>query len=264
MKFSFTKYHGTGNDFIIIDDRQNRFPHDRQEQIAAICTRRFGIGADGLMLLRKHPHYDFEMRYFNADGKTSSMCGNGGRCIAHFAQSIGVALAEMTFIAIDGVHKATIHNQIVSLNMQDVNKVQFPDKHSYVLDTGSPHFVAIRNGVMSNHAFVSDAKKIRDSQPFAAQGINVNFIEFIDDREIAIRTYERGVEDETYSCGTGAVAAALTTALAKGLSIGQHLVKLQTKGGELQVSFNLLDDQQFKNISLTGPAIAVFSGEIEI
>jgi diaminopimelate epimerase len=260
MQLSFYKYQGTGNDFILIDNRQNNITLTN-EQVKLLCDRRFGIGADGLMLLELEPGSDFKMVYYNSDGNPSSMCGNGGRCITAFAKQLGVIKNSAKFLAIDGLHEATIdEDEIVSLKMQDVKTVEMGDDHFY-LNTGSPHFVKMVDEVESY-----DVKKngalIRYNDRFKEEGTNVNFIERQDDA-LFVRTYERGVEDETYSCGTGVTAAALVAAI-KGISNGKNNCLIKTLGGNLEVTFERVLEQNFYNIWLIGPAVKVFNGTIEI
>lgn len=262
MKIEFYKYQGTGNDFVILDNRNNQYDGLSVKQIKHICHRRFGIGADGLMLLSKKEGYDFEMIYFNADGNESSMCGNGGRCLVKFAYHMGIHKNTYHFIATDGEHFAEIsigNGQTVRLKMKDVTEV---DEHSTyaVLNTGSPHFVKFTNHVKDVDV-VETGREIRNSAPFKAEGINVNFVESIDEDGIYVRTYERGVEDETMSCGTGVTASALMSAHNEK---GFNRVEVQTPGGRLSVEFEKIDDAHFENIWLCGPAEFVYKGEIEI
>ncbi|RYZ47436.1 MAG: diaminopimelate epimerase, partial [Chitinophagaceae bacterium] len=210
MKRHFFKYQGTGNDFIIFDNRDGNLTLSR-EQVALLCNRRFGIGADGLMLLNTHPDFDFEMKYYNADGGESTMCGNGGRCLVKFAADCGILREEYRFLAIDGEHLARIaSNGNVALKMNDVASVQNGDDH-FVLNTGSPHYVSQVKNVMALDV-VKQGRAVRYSNAFAKEGINVNFVEKTGNAEgIIVRTYERGVEDETFSCGTGVTAAAIVS-----------------------------------------------------
>jgi len=257
MTHPFYKYQGTGNDFIIIDNRQDIFGKDNTKLISFLCDRRFGIGADGLILLEDHDEYDFTMVYYNSDGNESSMCGNGGRCIASFARLIGIVDNEATFMAIDGVHKALIEDEVVSLLMQDVAEVEKYEDHVF-LDTGSPHHVQLENDLKELNIKEKGAE-IRYGQPYNTEGANVNFVKKQADGHFAIRTYERGVEDETLSCGTGVTAVALAMNY-----IGEtekNLVQLDTEGGTLEVSFNKTDNG-FTDIWLKGPAKLVFKGEV--
>lgn len=259
MLLHFYKYQGTGNDFILIDNRKNEIDLTG-EQIKFLCDRRFGIGADGLMLLELEPGADFKMVYFNSDGNESSMCGNGGRCISAFANKLGVINDRAKFIAIDGIHDAVIHEGFVSLKMNDVKSIEKTDDY-FFLNTGSPHYVKFVEDV--NHFDVfEEGKKIRYNDRFAAEGTNVNFIEKKED-SVFVRTYERGVENETLSCGTGVTASALVAAI-NGVSSGKNYCKVSTLGGELRVKFDKVLESNFYNIWLEGPAEFVFEGNIEL
>ena len=255
MTFNFFKYQATGNDFIVIDNRQKQFVKNDTKLIAQLCDRRFGIGADGLILLENTSDFDFEMIYFNADGHESTMCGNGGRSIVHFAKFLGIIDQKTRFLAIDGPHDATIENQQVALKMCDVLEVNHIDS-VVELNTGSPHYVAfIRDIDKLNVA--DEGAKIRYSPNYSESGINVNFVEQIDTELFAIRTYERGVEAETLSCGTGATAAAI--ALYATQQTTSKNITLQTRGGHLGVRFENTEDV-YNDIWLTGPAQKVFQG----
>jgi diaminopimelate epimerase len=258
MQIIFYKYQGTGNDFVILDNRKNEYDSLTTEQIHFLCDRRFGIGADGLMLLNTHPDYDFEMKYFNADGKESTMCGNGGRCLVKFAYDLGILKSEYRFIAVDGEHEAEVEfDGTVSLKMNDVDEVQYKGDH-FILNTGSPHYVQNKENVMQLDVY-TEGYKIRYSPTFEKEGINVNFVEQLEDSDkIFVRTYERGVENETYSCGTGVTAAAL---ISYHNEAGFNHVEVQTKGGQLSVEYDKIGES-FKNIWLTGPAEKVFEGTI--
>jgi diaminopimelate epimerase len=259
MKRTFYKYEGTGNDFILFDDRENLFDTNNVKLIAHLCDRRFGIGADGLMLLRSKQGYDFEMVYFNSDGNPSSMCGNGGRCISRFALDIGaVKKNEVSFMAIDGAHTAIIGPETVKLKMNDVHEIENGADFFY-LSTGSPHYVKFTSNVPEMDVVV-EGKKIRNSARFIKEGTNVNFVAQ-DNGAIFVRTYERGVEDETLSCGTGVTASALAAAL-KGISSSAEKCAVHTRGGNLSVHFKKEGDH-FTNVWLEGPATFVFKGEIE-
>ncbi|MGB4843088.1 MAG: diaminopimelate epimerase [Ferruginibacter sp.] len=260
MQIDFFKYQGTGNDFVILENRDNKYNDISKEQVKQICHRRFGIGADGLMLLSNHDKLDFEMVYFNADGNESSMCGNGGRCLVKFAKHQGMYKVTYRFMAIDGAHEADIDmHDIVRLKMQDVDKVEYHSGHA-ILNTGSPHFVRFSRNVEAVDV-VETGREIRHSKQFDKEGINVNFAESTDEDGIYVRTYERGVEDETLSCGTGVTASALLFAHnAKGF----NRVKVKTPGGNLSVEYNKIDDEHFENIWLCGPAEFVYKGTIEV
>ncbi len=260
MKIKFYKYQGAGNDFILIDNREKIADKLTVQEIHKMCDRHFGIGADGLMFLNEKEGFDFEMIYFNADGNEGSMCGNGGRCIVQFASDMGIKKNEYIFSATDGVHKAKIDfDKKVSLQMSDVSEVEFSLDH-FVLNTGSPHYIKFVS-VADNVDVVSEGRKIRNSKEFTEKGINVNFVENLDDDLIFVSTYERGVEDETLSCGTGVTASALMAAHNEN---GFNHVDVKTKGGNLSVEFDKISDSEFKNIWLSGPATFVFSGDYKI
>ncbi|MBI1227363.1 MAG: diaminopimelate epimerase [Bacteroidetes bacterium] len=257
-KIPFHKYEGTGNDFVLIDQRVNQhITRQDTSLIERICNRRFGIGADGLILLQLTDGYDFEMIYFNSDGRESTMCGNGGRCIAAFANFLGVAGEKCHFLAIDGPHEAKIKNDWVELKMSDVKDVEIGDGN-FILNTGSPHYVVFVED-LSDMNIVESGQVIRYSERFRKEGINVNFVERTKDG-IEVATYERGVEDETLSCGTGVTAAALTFSLANP-DLNSNEVAIATKGGHLLVRFQKNDAVGFENIWLCGPAKQVFAGE---
>lgn len=260
MTIHFYKYQGTGNDFIILDNRDNEHTGLTTAQIKFLCDRRFGIGADGLMLLEIMNGYDFKMVYYNSDGNQSSMCGNGGRCLVKFAMDHGIHKNEYRFMAIDGEHKATVGNDgIINLKMQDVKEVR-QDEGDSILNTGSPHYVRNVPDVKMMDVF-HEGRNIRNSKPFKTEGINVNFAESLDEDSIYVRTYERGVEDETLSCGTGVTAAALVNAHNEK---GFNRVEVLTPGGKLSVEFERIDENNFRNIWLCGPAEYVFEGTIKI
>lgn len=260
MIVSFYKYQGTGNDFIILDNRNKLYDGLTAQDVLFLCNRKFGIGADGLMLMNTKEGYDFEMKYYNSDGKTSTMCGNGGRCMIKFAFDLGMHHYTYRFIAADGEHEAEIdNNQGIRLKMTDVNEVELEDAHA-ILNTGSPHYVKHVND-MTKINVVDEGKAIRESKTFAEEGINVNFVETIDNDRIFVRTYERGVEDETLSCGTGVTAAALVSAHNER---GFNRVEVKTLGGNLSVEFNKISETTFNDIWLCGPAAFVFKGEIEL
>jgi diaminopimelate epimerase len=258
MKFIFDKYQSTGNDFILLDNRENTYDKITTEQVRKMCDRHFGIGADGLMLLNNKEGFDFEMIYFNADGVEGSLCGNGGRSITQFANKLGIKKKEYLFSATDGNHKAVIDfDKEVKLQMSDVKKIEFSLDH-YVLNTGSPHYVKYVKDI-EDMDVLEEGRKIRNSKAFAEKGINVNFVEILGKDGIYVRTYERGVEDETLSCGTGVTASALVSAHNDN---GFNRVEVKTEGGNLSVEFDKKSDTDFVNIWLCGPATFVFAGEI--
>lgn len=260
MKLHFFKYQGTGNDFIILDNRNWSYTALTMDRIKFLCDRKFGIGADGLMLLNQKSGFDFEMKYYNADGRESSMCGNGSRCMVKFAYHSGMRKRDFVFSAVDGRHEAELDDDgTVSLKMVDVNDIR--EYHNdFILDTGSPHFVKIVSDVMDYDVF-QKGMDIRYSSDFAKEGINVNFVEQKKPDEIIVRTYERGVEDETLSCGTGVAASAL---VCYHNDVGYNDVTVITKGGKLVVEFDRTPDGFFQNIWLCGPAEKVFEGDIEL
>jgi len=258
MIIDFSKYQGTGNDFIILDNRELKYSHLTSEQIALLCDRRFGIGADGLMLLQNKKDYDFEMIYHNADGAVGSMCGNGGRCIVLFAHHLGIIKNHTLFLASDGPHEARLSDNQIELKMKDVSSVFRRDDYIQ-MDTGSPHYIQTVTELASFDT-EAEGRKIRYNATYAKEGINVNFIE-PSETGIAIRTYERGVEAETLSCGTGATAAALSVAAP---IFGPQAINVQTSGGNLLIRFDRVSEDQFENIWLCGPASLVFNGTIRL
>ena len=255
----FHKYQGTGNDFVMIDDRNNKFDLLDTSLVKRLCDRRFGIGADGLILLRLCPEAHFQMIYFNSDGNLSSMCGNGGRCIARFAQHLGIIGSHCTFIAIDGMHHASLDNFEVTLKMNDVEIVE-KNKEFYFLNTGSPHVVKYVEDVNATDV-VEEGRKIRNNSRFLIEGTNVNFVS-VENNILKIRTYERGVEDETLSCGTGITAAAIAHAIHSKNIAGSFTTSLVSRGGNLKVSFDFDGKNSFTNIHLIGAAEKSFEGEV--
>jgi len=253
----FYKYQGTGNDFVMVDNRQNVLSKNDTKRIKMLCDRKFGIGADGLILLENSSTTDFKMVYFNADGNESSMCGNGGRCIVAFANFLGIIKNTTTFDAIDGLHYATIDNDVVSLQMQDVVGVEKKDS-AFFLDTGSPHHVEIVDSVSEADVF-NKGRQIRNDV-YGEIGSNVNFVEQLDSQSFKIRTYERGVEDETLSCGTGATAVAIAMHYSGKTKVDK--VFIEVEGGSLEISFTVFKNV-YKNVFLTGKANQVFKGEIK-
>ena len=258
-KIEFYKYHGAGNDFIIIDQRDSESLIDwTQSIIGKMCDRRFGIGADGLMLIDGHENLDFTMIYFNSDGRESTMCGNGGRCITALAHQLQIFSGmNCTFMAVDGEHQAKmIDEETVALRMIDVPRID-QIQSDFILHTGSPHYVKFVEDVDSIDVYKS-GKSIRESEPFKGEGVNVNFVEEVNG-VLKIRTYERGVEDETLACGTGVTAAVLAYADQKMADLSEGSVDVKASGGTLSVSFQK-NKQGFKNVWLTGPAKFVFKG----
>ncbi|HUH75679.1 MAG TPA: diaminopimelate epimerase [Chitinophagales bacterium] len=259
MHFNFQKYQGTGNDFVILDNRDFKFPKDDIQLIERICDRRFGVGADGLMLVENADGFDFRMVYYNSDGRQSTMCGNGGRCIAAFVMNNKIAGSKGQFIAIDGPHDYVINEEgLVKLNMIDVNDIELSGE-DYILFTGSPHYVKFVDD-LQNADMYNGGKSIRYNDRFKQEGINVNFVEK-NEHTCALRTYERGVEDETYSCGTGTVAAALS--IAEKFNMHNGPIHLETKGGLLNVYFEEKDGA-YSNIWLEGPVKFVFDGVLDL
>ncbi len=253
---TFYKYHGAGNDFILIDNR-NRQISLTTGQVAAMADRHFGIGADGLMLLEHADGYDFRMVYYNSDGNESSMCGNGGRCITAYAKSLGIINNTARFIASDGAHTATINNDgLISLQMKDVANMEFHEEFA-ILNTGSPHYVLWVDDVKNADVF-NAGRKIRNQPQFQPKGINVNFVQRAQDK-LLIRTYERGVEDETLSCGTGVTASAIAST---GTATGSFNIDVEAVGGNLNVSFTKDTKTSAVDVILSGPAVFVFKGEI--
>ena len=260
MQIEFYKYQGTGNDFVMIDNRTNFFPKDDVKLIERLCDRRFGIGADGLILLENDSETDFRMVYYNSDGNQSSMCGNGGRCLVAFANQLGVIDDKTTFIATDGLHHASVSaDSIVSLQMIDVNEIQKKDSYTF-LNTGSPHHVQIVHD-LEHYNVKENGVAIRYGELYGEKGSNVNFVKKVDSDTFSLRTYERGVEDETLACGTGATAVAIAMN-----AIGETdktSINLNVEGGKLVVSFDKNNDG-YTNVFLTGPAKFVFKGTIKI
>ena len=259
MLFTFYKYQGTGNDFIIIDNRTDFFPKNNTKLVKQLCDRKFGIGADGLMLLEKPQKAgdDFTMIYYNANGHESTMCGNGGRCLVAFASFLKVIGNSCSFTAIDGAHTATIEGDEVCLQMQNVAAIQHFDSHLF-LDTGSPHHV-MKVSDLESYNVKEKGAIIRNGAPYFEAGTNVNFVETNGHDSFSVRTFERGVEDETLSCGTGVTAVALGMH-ALGEVSGEE-VKIATLGGQLSVRFSLNENGQYHQVYLLGPAKQVFKGE---
>ena len=257
MNITFYKYEGTGNDFIMIDNRGKSFPKENSSLVSKLCDRHFGIGADGVILLENDNDTDFKMVYFNADGNEGSMCGNGGRCIVAFANKLGAISDTTTFNAIDGLHHASIEDNLVSLQMIDVNNVAIFDHHVFT-NTGSPHHVQLVEN-LSIYDVTGKGRELRNQ--YGDEGSNINFVQQLDERTFKVRTYERGVEDETLACGTGVTAVAI--AMHKTNKTKANTIQLSVLGGELEVSFSA-EEEHYKNVFLKGPATYVFKGTIEI
>ena len=257
----FYKYQGAGNDFVLIDGRNLNLQNIDSQRIAQLCDRRFGIGADGLMFLMPSEKYDFEMVYHNADGNLGSMCGNGGRCIVSFAKHLDIIDSETNFLAVDGPHyaKVTAEGDWVELQMIDVDTIS-SDADAFVLNTGSPHYVKEVKELETFNVY-NEGHQIRNNATYKADGINVNFVEDKADH-LFVRTFERGVEDETYACGTGATAVALAMAK-KNNQIGPVETPIRVLGGQLQINFHY-DGKVFTDVFLCGPAELVFEGEISL
>ncbi|WP_159633001.1 diaminopimelate epimerase [Sphingobacterium composti Ten et al. 2007 non Yoo et al. 2007] len=258
-KIQFSKYQGAGNDFVLIDNRNNHFDRNNKDLVKKLCDRRFGIGGDGLMLLQHNENFDFEMVYYNADGGEGTMCGNGGRCIVAFARDLNIISNRTDFVAVDGPHLAEITDSQVNLGMIDVHEIN-RDGEAYVLNTGSPHYIAKVQNLKEFNVY-TEGYAIRNNETYGKSGININFIEAEGDGYF-VRTFERGVEDETYACGTGATAAAMAMAIDKNLE-GDITLPIRVLGGQLYISFHK-SGNTFTNVYLKGPANFVFSGEIEI
>lgn len=256
-KIKFAKYQGAGNDFILIDNRNAIFDKNNTALVEKLCDRKFGIGADGLMLLQDTENFDFQMLYFNADGKESSMCGNGGRCIVAFARDLGIITGETDFLAVDGAHHAQITGNQVDLGMIEVQSVN-RDGEDYVLNTGSPHYIQFVSELKQLDVFAAGSA-IRNNSTYQKEGINVNFVEK-ENEGYFLRTFERGVEDETLACGTGATAAAIAIALAEE-RMGQQELPIRVLGGQLYISFHR-HGNSFTKVTLKGPADFVFEGLI--
>ena len=259
MEIHFYKYQGAGNDFIMIDNRSRVFPKKNISLIHKLCDRRFGIGADGLILLELSEKHDFTMVYFNADGREGSMCGNGGRCIVAFAKKLNMIKNKTTFEAADGLHFAEIENELVNLQMADVENIEIYDTHAF-LNTGSPHHVNFCN-VVENLNVREMGSKIRYGAPYFEEGTNVNFAEQISGNSFKVRTYERGVEDETLACGTGVTAVAI--AANKSNKTAEEKIYIEVLGGKLEVSFKR-EGNSYKNVFLEGPAQFVFEGNTTV
>lgn len=258
MILPFYKYQGTGNDFVLIDNRQDKFPKNNTNLVSHICDRRFGIGADGLILLENDTSADFGMTYYNSDGKPGSMCGNGGRCIVAFAKFLGLIDSESTFMAVDGLHYAHISpDDIIRLQMKNVSEIH-EKPPAVLMDTGSPHHVQMVSG-LKDFDVAREGAKLRYGL-YGKNGRNINFVEALSDNLFSVRTYERGVEDETLSCGTGVTAVALAMHY-KGKT-KEREIRIKARGGALTITFEPCK-KGYENIFLSGPAVQVFKGEFQ-
>nr|WP_315148413.1 diaminopimelate epimerase [uncultured Flavobacterium sp.] len=260
MQIEFYKYQGTGNDFVMIDNRSGFFPKENVQLVARLCDRRFGIGGDGLILLENDADTDFKMVYYNSDGNLSSMCGNGGRCLVAFAKYLNIIQNNCTFIATDGLHHASVAiDGIISLKMIDVSNIKLERDYTF-MNTGSPHHVQLVDDLL-HYNVKENGAALRYGDLYGKEGSNINFVKKINDDTFSLRTYERGVEDETLACGTGATAVAI--AMNATGQTSANSVKINVEGGKLEVSFDRKGDH-FTNIFLIGPAEFVFKGVIEI
>lgn len=260
MKISFSKYQGTGNDFVMLDNLNGQYDSLTIPQIQLICDRRFGVGSDGLIKINSHNSSDFEVEYFNSDG-SKSFCGNGARCSVAFAETLGVNVSDTSFLGIDGLHKASKNQDVISLEMGDVSEIT-KIENDFVIYTGSPHYIRFIDAI-NDLDIVQFGKQVRYSEEFKNDGINVNLVEIVDANNLIVNTYERGVEDETLSCGTGVTACVLAFAYQTQL-LGEHKVSVKVKGGNLSVFFNQETLGKFTTIHLIGPGQFVFSGEINV
>lgn len=271
MAIAFYKFQGTGNDFIIVDDRNEEVFQSGivyTDLIASLCKRHFGIGADGLILIRKSEKHDFKMVYYNSDGNEGTMCGNGGRCAVAFAKMMQIIGNSTTFEAVDGIHRARVlasdnYQYVISLQLGDVVPPRQPDDY-LTINTGSPHLIIFTEELLSMNVMM-EGQHYRNAEAFAMEGINVNFVEVKNKETLFVRTYERGVEAETLSCGTGVTAAAIGAWVSQIRNIG-NMYTILTHGGSLKVSFNppKADGDNFTEVWLTGPASFVFTGEIQV
>lgn len=262
MHIHFYKYQGTGNDFVILDNRNSRWEKIlTTSQIAFLCDRRFGIGADGLILLSDSEEHDFKMIYYNSDGRESSMCGNGGRCIVAFAYQLGAIGPQCSFEAIDGLHEAQISGKEVKLKMGKPQGYQPLAEHTVWLDTGSPHYVRFQEEAVSQLDVDQEGREIRNSEAYRAEGTNVNFVNVLGEAQLQVRTYERGVEAETLSCGTGVTACAYAYHQSNPATSGT--IQVKTEGGNLSVEIQNFQ-QHDEAVFLIGPATFVYEGDIAV
>ena len=258
MIIEFSKYQGTGNDFVLLNNLDGCYDELSIDQISFLCDRRFGVGADGLIKINHSEKAQYEVDYYNSDG-SKSFCGNGARCAVAFASTIGLETSTSEFDAYDGLHHA-VYNQIeVGLGMNDLTNIS-TDNQAFVLNTGSPHYIKFVEDLKS-HDIVVFGKEIRYNDRFNQEGINVNLVQEVENG-LAVLTYERGVEDETLSCGTGVTASVLAYAF-KEKMLGKHTISVKVKGGNLKVSFNQESLSNFTEVQLIGPAVFVFKGSID-
>lgn len=264
MQIHFCKYQGAGNDFVMLDNLDGKYDSLSITEIAKLCDRRFGIGADGLIKISSANNFDFVVDYYNSDG-SKSFCGNGARCSVAFAKTLGIDVIKTSFLAIDGEHEASLELEEVRLKMADVKHIS-KVQEEFILDTGSPHFIKF---ISENEKFdvYQDGKSIRYSETYKKEGINVNFVENLKSpNHIFVSTYERGVENETLSCGTGVTASSIAFALKNNLE-GFQKIDVKTKGGNLKVEFDIFENSgefEAQNVFLIGPAVFVFEGEITL
>lgn len=261
MEFDFYKYQGAGNDFVFLDNFSGKYDDLTLKQIECLCDRRFGIGSDGLIKIDKSADWDFNMDYYNSDG-SKSFCGNGARCAVRFVNENLLKKDSYTFNAIDGVHKGQLIGSDVSIEMHNIDVVEKVDDNTFVLNTGSPHYIQFQDKV-DQFDILAFGRKIRYSERFEMEGINVNAVQIISDNELFIRTYERGVENETLACGTGITAAAIAFAEKQNRQ-GDVKIQVKAMGGKLAVSFHAFDDGRYKSIKLIGPAEFVYKGSIDV
>jgi diaminopimelate epimerase len=257
MLVQFEKYQGAGNDFIMIDNRSGKYNTLGIEQITWMCSRHYGIGSDGLILLNESHDSDFEMVFYNPDG-SQSFCGNGARCVVAFANALGVEATSHTFKAIDGIHEYVLEDTSIGIHMGDVNHIELIGIDSAFLNTGSPHYITLSDDLSTEYTLAL-GREIRYSAQYKKDGVNVNLVQVKSSHEIDIATYERGVEGETLACGTGATACALF--IASRNELAQGTVVVNAKGGKLAVRF-ARNESGFEHIWLLGPASNVFNGEI--
>lgn len=264
----FAKMSGAANDFVVIDNRSGAVPAPTAEWVRKLCLPHFGVGADGLMLLGSSPDVDFTMRYFNADGSEAAMCGNGGRCIARFAVLVGAAAEgrEVKFVSPSGLYRAQVKGDLVRLELPNPGKVELSvslplaggERECDAVNTGVPHVVCYSQQVEQEDVF-NLGREIRRHARFAPAGTNVNFVQVLNTHELKVRTYERGVEDETLACGTGAAAAVLCTAR-RGV-VASPVLALTKSGLPLKVEF-VMTPEGFEHLAQSGEARLVYWGEL--